>query len=56
MSHLVTVKTRVQDVAAVEAACRRLNLPAPVPGTAAGHNSMTIGLSQFREEWVDRFH
>ncbi|MGE3805248.1 MAG: DUF1257 domain-containing protein [Gemmataceae bacterium] len=44
MSHLVTLKARFQDVAAVEAACRRLNLPAPVKGTARIYSTEATGL------------
>lgn len=32
MSHIVQIKTEVKDAAAVEAACRRLGLAAPVLG------------------------
>src|SRR5690242_20013016 len=34
MSHIVTLKTRVQDPAAVAAACQRLGLDPPRQGTA----------------------
>jgi hypothetical protein len=34
MSHIVTLRTRVHDLAAVAAACQRLNLPNPRQGTA----------------------
>jgi len=34
MSHLVTIRTQVRDPAALQAACRRLGLKAPVQGTA----------------------
>jgi hypothetical protein len=34
MSHIVTIRTEVRDPLAVAAACRRLGLPEPVPGTA----------------------
>jgi hypothetical protein len=34
MSHLVTIRTQVRDRAALQAACRRLGLKAPVQGTA----------------------
>ena len=34
LSHIVTIKTEVRDHAAVSAACRRLELPPPVLGTA----------------------
>ena len=32
MSHIVTIRTEVRDLAAIAAACRRLNLPAPEEG------------------------
>jgi hypothetical protein len=34
MSHIVTVHTQVRDPAAIELACRRLQLPSPVHGEA----------------------
>ena len=34
MSHIVTIQTKVHDPQAVAAACRRLNMAAPVHGTA----------------------
>ena len=34
MSHIVTIRTEVRDPLAVAAACRRLGLPEPIPGTA----------------------
>ena len=34
MSHIVTIKTQVREVAAIVAACQRLQLPPPVHGTA----------------------
>ena len=44
MSHLVTVKTRIHDPAAIAAACRRLGLPAPVQGTAKLYSGEASGL------------
>jgi hypothetical protein len=44
MSHVVTVKTRVHDPAAVAAACQRLGLAAPVQGTAALYSGEATGL------------
>jgi hypothetical protein len=47
MSHIVTIATEVRDPDAVAAACRRLGLPEPVPGTAetrsASQSSANIG-------------
>jgi hypothetical protein len=34
LSHVVTIQAKVSDVTAIEAACRRLSLAAPVHGTA----------------------
>ena len=44
MSHIVTVATKIQDPVAVAAACRRLNLPAPVQGTAELYSGEARGL------------
>jgi hypothetical protein len=44
MSHIVTIETRVHDPVAVAAACRRLNLPAPVSGTAELYSGEATGL------------
>src|SRR5262245_55375701 len=44
MSHVVTVKTKVRDPAAVAAACKRLGLAAPVQGTARLYSGEATGL------------
>jgi hypothetical protein len=44
MSHIVTIQTKVHDPHAVGAACRRLNLAAPVPGTAQLYSGEANGL------------
>ena len=44
MSHIVTIQTKVHDPHAVAAACRRLNLAAPVQGTAKLYSGETEGL------------
>jgi hypothetical protein len=44
MSHIVTVQTKVHDPHAVAAACRRLNLAAPVQGTAKLYSGEAHGL------------
>jgi hypothetical protein len=44
MSHVVTIQTKVHDPAAVAAACQRLNLAAPVPGTARLFSGAATGL------------
>ena len=44
VSHIVTVKTRVTDPRAVEAACQRLGLPQPAHGTARLYSGEATGL------------
>ena len=43
MSHIVTIRTQVRDPAALQAACRRLALPAPVHGTARLYTTEATG-------------
>jgi hypothetical protein len=44
VSHLVSMKTEIHEVAAIEAACRRLGLPAPAQGTARLYSSQATGV------------
>ena len=44
MSHVVTLQTKVTDQTAVAAACKRLNLSAPVQGTAKLFSGEATGL------------
>ena len=44
MSHIVTVRTKVKDPAALAAACRRLGLAEPVQGTAKLYSGQATGL------------
>jgi hypothetical protein len=44
MSHIVTIKTKINDEAALAAACRRLGLEQPVRGTATLFTSKAEGL------------
>jgi hypothetical protein len=44
VSHIVSIKTQLRDPAAVAAACHRLNLPAPVHGTARLYSGEATGL------------
>ena len=44
MSHLVTIKTKLKDRQAVEAACRRLAIAAPTEGTADLYLTQATGL------------
>jgi len=52
VSHVVTVHTQIKDVAAVRAACQRLNLPAPVQGTTKLFDGEATGLAVQLPEWV----
>jgi hypothetical protein len=51
MSHIVTIQTKVHDPAAVTAACQRLNLPAPVQGTARLFSGQATGLLVHLPGW-----
>ena len=44
MSHIVSIRTQVRDPIAVASACDRLQLPAPVQGTAKLFTSQASGL------------
>jgi hypothetical protein len=44
MSHIVTIKSKVTDPAALSAACRRLGLAEPVAGTATLFSTQATGL------------
>ena len=52
MSHIVTVKTEVRDPVAVAAACRRLELPEPVLGTARLFAEEVTGLLVKLPDWL----
>jgi len=52
MSHIVTIQTRVHDPAAIGAACRRLNLPVPVEGTARLYSGEATGLLVQLPGWL----
>ncbi len=52
MSHIVTIQTKVRDVAAMTAACNRLGLPAPEPGTAKLYSGDASGLLIRLPDWV----
>ena len=51
MSHIVSIKTQVRDPAAIVAACRRLNVPAPQHGTAELYEGPASGLLLLLPEW-----
>lgn len=52
MSHLVTIKTQVRDPAAIQIACARLNLPAPVFGKATLFTSEATGWQVALPDWL----
>jgi hypothetical protein len=52
LSHTVTVKTEVRDNAAVSAACRRLELPPPILGTAQLFSGQASGLIVRLLDWT----
>ena len=51
MSHIVEIKTQVKDVAAVQAACRRLKLPEPQQRTVPLFSATVTGLALQLPEW-----
>ena len=51
MSHIVTIQTKVHDPAAVAAACQRLELAAPVQGTAELFSGEATGLIVQLPDW-----
>jgi hypothetical protein len=52
MSHIVATKTKVRDPAALAAACARLQLPAPVQGTARLYSGEATGLIVHLPGWT----
>lgn len=51
MSHIVHIETEVRDAAAVQAACQRLNLAAPVHSTARLFSGEATGLIVNLPDW-----
>jgi hypothetical protein len=52
LSHIVTIKTELRDGAAVSAACRRLQLPPPITGSAHLFSGEVSGLIVRLPEWA----
>ena len=48
MSHIVEIKTEVRDVAAAQAACRRLKLEPPVEGKTRLFSGEAVHLPEWR--------
>ena len=51
MSHIVSIQTKVHDPVAVAAACARMNLAAPVQGTAKLFSGEATGLVVQLPDW-----
>src|SRR6201988_2564181 len=51
MSHVVVIQTKLHDAAAVEAACRRLNLTTPTLGTVQLFSGQATGLIVKLPDW-----
>ena len=52
MSHIVQIQTEVRDYAAVSAACRRLQLPLLIAGTAQLFSGEVSGLIVRLPDWA----
>lgn len=52
MSHIVSIKTEVRDVAAIRAACDRLRLPAPTEGVVELFSGEAKGIAVQLPDWV----
>jgi hypothetical protein len=51
MSHIVTVQTKLRDLAAIAAACQRLGLAAPTQGTACLFSAEVTGVLVQLPDW-----
>lgn len=51
MSHIVTIQTEVRDPAAIAAACRRLDLTAPIHETVRLYSSQATGWAVWLPDW-----
>jgi hypothetical protein len=51
ISHIVTIKTEIRDLAAVQAACRRLGLAQPVQGKTKLFSGEVTGLAVQLPDW-----
>ena len=52
MSHVVTIRTEIRDLAAIQAACRRLNLDQPEQGTFTLYAGEATGVAVRLPDWV----
>lgn len=51
MSHIVTIQTEVRDLAAIQAACKRLKLPPPKEGTFQLFSGSATGIAVELPGW-----
>ena len=51
MSHIVVIQTRLHDIAAITAACKRLNLAEPIQGKAQLYSGSAEGLLLQLPDW-----
>ena len=51
MSHIVTIQTEVRDASAIQAACRRLGLAAPVQGKTSLFSGEVAGWAVQLPDW-----
>jgi hypothetical protein len=51
VSHIVQIETQVRDPSAVQAACQRLNLAAPIYGTTELYSGRATGLAVQLPGW-----
>jgi hypothetical protein len=52
MSHIVTIQTQIRDLAAIWAACRRLELAEPVEGTVKLFSGEVAGWAVQLPQWT----
>jgi hypothetical protein len=52
LSHVVTIATELRDHSAISAACRRLELPPPINGTAELFSGQATGLIVRLPDWT----
>jgi hypothetical protein len=52
ISHLVTIKTELRDLAAIKAACKRLGLPDPVDGKHKLYSGEVKGVGVQLKGWT----
>jgi hypothetical protein len=52
LSHVVTIRTEIRDLAAIRAACRRLNLEQPQKGTFKQYSGEATGVAVQLPDWA----